>query len=483
MAQQIIPADQLVSTKYQSIKICNNYVVLQNIPCSPECKIVGKILLDHPLSYVLAATVDVPIVYLQQFWKTINKVPDTKDTIKFKLDRQEIVYTVDMFRSTLKLLMKTLENPFIAPTTMKVIKPFMQMVGYQGVVNKVSAFYTKFLAQPWETMFKVFNRCLTTMTSGHDLTKINILQIFHVVVNHVHVDYADLLWWDFLNCVHQKKDVIQYPRFTKLIIVDLMKKFPSIPQKIKEDYHSIKDDITLLVDGEDEELYASEFANSVFHDNDEDDSGNKIVPESHKENLEIIDDDDEENENEKEKKDDKKDEDDDKKDDKDKDNDDHTDHVLELTDTVSPSTATTSKDPHKKRHISSKCSHLPGALRRMCRRQGYMIRDMERKCMANNEFWKVHGKVDKVLHEIIPQIAERATNNLIEGNLKRVVADTIIQERDAFQAEVPTLISKEFATHVPKIIEELFKIHVQNNVIQVHPTTSSSTATTSSADL
>nr|GFA22739.1 hypothetical protein [Tanacetum cinerariifolium] len=70
-----------------------------------------------------------------------------------------------------------------------------QTVGYQGVVDKVSTFYTKFLAQPWQTMFK---------------------------------------------------DVIQYPRFTKLIIADLMKKFSSIPQRLYEDYHSIKDDISVV---------------------------------------------------------------------------------------------------------------------------------------------------------------------------------------------------------------------------------------------
>ncbi|GJW59830.1 hypothetical protein Tco_0109165 [Tanacetum coccineum] len=94
-------------------------------------------------------------------------------------------------------------------------------------------------------MFKVFNRCLTTRTSRHDQTKINILQLFHAVVNCTNVDYAALLWWDFMNCVFKKKDVIQYPRFTKLIIADLMKKYPSIPQRFDEDYHSIKDDIPL----------------------------------------------------------------------------------------------------------------------------------------------------------------------------------------------------------------------------------------------
>ncbi|GKD28914.1 hypothetical protein Tco_1239692, partial [Tanacetum coccineum] len=59
-------AAQLVP-KFQGIKRCNNYVVLQSIPCSPECKIVGQILLDHPLSYALTTTADVPAMYLQQF--------------------------------------------------------------------------------------------------------------------------------------------------------------------------------------------------------------------------------------------------------------------------------------------------------------------------------------------------------------------------------------------------------------------------------
>ncbi|GKC64830.1 hypothetical protein Tco_1097428 [Tanacetum coccineum] len=117
--------------------------------------------------------------------------------MRFKLDRHEIVYTVDMFRSTLQLPVETPANPFITPSTIKVIEPFMQTVGYQGVCDKVNAFYTKFLTQPWQTMFK-------------------------------------------------KKDVLQYPRFTKLIITDLMKKYPSIPQRLEEDYHSIKYDILLV---------------------------------------------------------------------------------------------------------------------------------------------------------------------------------------------------------------------------------------------
>ncbi|GKD41577.1 hypothetical protein Tco_1261784, partial [Tanacetum coccineum] len=204
MAQQVVPAAQLVP-RYHTIRRCNNYVMLQ-----------------------------------------MSKGPDTEDTIKFMLDTEEFTYIMDMFRVTLHLPVETPENLFVVLVNIQTIEAFMNRVGYQGVVNKVSAFYTKNLAQPWQTMFKVFNRCLTTRTSRHDQTKINILQLFHAVINRTNVDYAALLWWDFMNNVFQKKEAIQYPRFIKLIIADLMKKFPNIPQRIDEDYHSIKDDIPLV---------------------------------------------------------------------------------------------------------------------------------------------------------------------------------------------------------------------------------------------
>ncbi|GKF26889.1 hypothetical protein Tco_0082783, partial [Tanacetum coccineum] len=166
IAQQVIPTAQLV-LKFHTIGRCNNYIVLQSIPCSPECKIVGQILLDHPLSYSLTATTD-------------------------------FVYTVDMFRNILHLPVETPDNPFITSVNIETIKAFMNKVGYQGVVDKVSVFYMKNLAQPWQTMFKVFNRCLTTRTSRHDQTKINILQLFHAVINRTNVDYAALQWQNFM---------------------------------------------------------------------------------------------------------------------------------------------------------------------------------------------------------------------------------------------------------------------------------------------
>nr|GEV44823.1 retrovirus-related Pol polyprotein from transposon TNT 1-94 [Tanacetum cinerariifolium] len=122
---------------------CNNYAVLQSIPCSPEWKIDGQILLDHPLSYALTSTIDVPTMYLQQSLRTVSKVPGPKDMIKFMLNTQEFIYTVDIFRDILHLPVETPKNPFVAPVNIETIEAFMNRVGYQGVVDKVSTFYMK----------------------------------------------------------------------------------------------------------------------------------------------------------------------------------------------------------------------------------------------------------------------------------------------------------------------------------------------------
>nr|GEY40469.1 hypothetical protein [Tanacetum cinerariifolium] len=170
----------------------------------------------------------------------------------------------------------------------------MNSVGYKGVVDKVSAFYTKNLAQPWQKMFKVFNRYLTTRTSRHNQTKINILQLFHAVINQKNVDYAALLWLDLMNNVFQKKEAIQDADPEEFPIEEI---HATMISRIKEKLD--EEEIENMVKGEeDKESYTSEFADSMIND-DVDDFGIRIEPESHKKHPEIINDDDEEIEKEK----------------------------------------------------------------------------------------------------------------------------------------------------------------------------------------
>ncbi|GJX69489.1 hypothetical protein Tco_0305216 [Tanacetum coccineum] len=83
----------------------------------------------------------------------------------------------------------------------------------------------------------------------------------------------------------------------------------------------------------------------------------------------------------------------------------------------------------------------------------------------------------------VSQLPEQAIEDLIENNLKPCIVAMIIENRNDFRSEIPDLVSQEFNAQAPKIIEDLFKNYVQSNVIQVHPTTTTSTETTSSTDL
>ncbi|GKE24221.1 hypothetical protein Tco_1435733, partial [Tanacetum coccineum] len=269
-----------------------------------------------------------------------------------------------MFRATLKLPMETPKKPFIPPATLKFIQLFLKIVGYQGLVDK----------------------------------------IFHVVVNKVNVDYASLLWWDFIHCVRQKKTVIQYPRFKKLIIAGIMSKFESIPLRLEEEYHALSKMILRC---------KGETIGGGY-------SGTRIEPGSHKENPKTINDDDDAKK-------------DDKKDDEDHDdNDDHDDNALIRTRVTGSLEITTEK-------MQTPIPSPPRSYRKNLSSDKAIAEEvthMQKNYVTNRHFHDIKEKVDVVLHDIVPKIASNATNDLIDDNIPR------------------------------------------NTVLNVYPTTSTSTATT-----
>nr|GEY74155.1 putative reverse transcriptase domain-containing protein [Tanacetum cinerariifolium] len=206
----------------------------------------------------------------------------------------------------------------------------------------------------------------------------------------------------------------------------------------------------------------------------------KINIESHKENLETVDDDDDVDE----KKDDKKDDDYD-------DNDDHDDHALvrnkrtgsleELTAIVSPTPTTTSQDQSISKPTSIKTNILPGSIAQMSRRRA-QLRNYMKHTFELTTIFRKRLKRHLTLNNLVLELTVVKTNELIKEAVPRMVNDAIKKDREILISNVPELISREFSTHTPKIIEELFKIHMKNTVLNVHPTINTSTATTT-ADL
>ncbi|GJW55469.1 hypothetical protein Tco_0099554, partial [Tanacetum coccineum] len=374
MAQQIILVDQLVP-KFQGIKRCNNYDVLQSIP------------LENP------------------------------------------------------------ENPFVAPINIEIIESFMDMVGYQGAVDKVSAFYTKNLAQPWQTIYSSLVEFHELCISKEECHSVPSLHKAH-------------------NCCSDEEISIHPPRIEedchsmKMIFqCDCMRDVDSRWKKRKQSVReSISPQKSLKITIRQKQVAEGEKDKKSY--DDVNDSNNRLEPGSHKENPEHVDDDDDKEEEKVDK----------KEGDEMGSLETRTEEMQtpipttprsprkilssdknidqELTDNVVISTATTSKDLNSKRHHPPLLLHLKIHIRK-------------------DIFPTIHGKVDQVLHEIVPQLAERATNDLIEINLKPIVADTIIQERDAFQDaewdawEEETVIDEDEVIpedEIPELIIEFYNV-------------------------
>ncbi|GKA29183.1 hypothetical protein Tco_0715428 [Tanacetum coccineum] len=98
--------------------------------------------LVHPSNQVsigscaLTTIADILTIYIQQFWRTVRKVPNANESIRFMMDKKDIIYTIDMFCATLKLLVEIPEQPFIPPADFDYIWPFLKILGYQGPLDR-----------------------------------------------------------------------------------------------------------------------------------------------------------------------------------------------------------------------------------------------------------------------------------------------------------------------------------------------------------
>ncbi|GJW98357.1 putative reverse transcriptase domain-containing protein, partial [Tanacetum coccineum] len=75
------------------------------------------------------------------------------------------------------------------------------------------------------------------------------------------------------------------------------------------------------------------------------------------------------------------------------------------------------------------------------KRQGFIIKQMEKKFVTNQVFQGIKERVNKVLHDIVPKISSNVNDDLINDNLPRVMADVVKKEREASKDIVPGLIS------------------------------------------
>ncbi|GJZ71559.1 zf-CCHC domain-containing protein [Tanacetum coccineum] len=109
-------------------------------------------------------------------------------------------------------------NSFVpSPLFSDVVPFYKQVLGFTIELKTQSNFKTTGLLQPWQTLCRIFSKCLTTRVTGWDQPPLQIMQMLYCFVNNIHVDYAELLWEGLYYSLHHPTSSIPYPRFTKII--------------------------------------------------------------------------------------------------------------------------------------------------------------------------------------------------------------------------------------------------------------------------
>ncbi|GJY08704.1 hypothetical protein Tco_0375758 [Tanacetum coccineum] len=262
-AGQITLDDALVAPANRlKIGKCNLRLSLDVTSKEATLQVVYDVLKLTPFYKAFQVSADVPEIYMQEFWASAyihNR------SVRFKMNNKKHILNLDQFRDILQICPKVGNEKFEEPPLEKEILAFLASLGHSGEIRKITDVNVNKLHQPWRSFAAIINKCLSGKTS-YDSLRLSQAQILWGMYNNKKVDYAYLLWEDFIYQIENKNtkkgNAMYYPRFTKLIVNFVMAKDPSIPRRNKVNWHYARDDpmfttINVISRNEDTQLYGT----------------------------------------------------------------------------------------------------------------------------------------------------------------------------------------------------------------------------------
>ncbi|GJV03236.1 hypothetical protein Tco_1336805 [Tanacetum coccineum] len=248
--QQIALDDALVAPANR-LKIGKSNLRLSSDLNSKEAtlQVVYDVLKLTPFYKAFQITADVPEIYMQEFWATAirnaSNIPKLPYQQFAKLPFEEEILT------------------------------FLRDLGHSGEIKVITDVNVNKLHQPWRSFAAVINKCLSGKSTRYDSLRLSQTQILWGMYHKKNVDYAYLLWEEFVYQVENKNvkrsNEMYYPRFTKVIVNFFMTKDSSIPRRNRVNWHFAKDDpmfttIKVLSRHEDTQLYGANFPNKLTNE-------------------------------------------------------------------------------------------------------------------------------------------------------------------------------------------------------------------------
>nr|GEW01744.1 hypothetical protein [Tanacetum cinerariifolium] len=242
---QQVAMDEALVPNVQTLRIGRrNFHLLSDIKSKESTlQLVYDVLRICPFFKAFMVTADVPKIYMQEFWAiaTVHH-----HSIQFKMDNKKHIVNLESFRDMLRICPRVHCQSFDEPPFKEEILAFIHFLGHSAAIRTLTDVNINKLYQPWRSFVAIINKCLTGKSSGYDSLRLSQAQILWVLYHKRNVDYAYLMWEDFVyqfkHKNHKKSNEMYYPRFTKVIIHHFMSKDLSIPRRNKVNWHYVRDD-------------------------------------------------------------------------------------------------------------------------------------------------------------------------------------------------------------------------------------------------
>nr|GEW72724.1 integrase, catalytic region, zinc finger, CCHC-type, peptidase aspartic, catalytic [Tanacetum cinerariifolium] len=159
---------------------------------------VYDVLRLTPFYKAFLVTIDVPEIYMQEFWATATV---HHHSIRFKMDNKKRIVNLEYVRENMHICPRLPGQTFDELLFEEEILAFLRFLGHSGKIKRLTDVNINKLHQLWRSFAAIINQCLSGKSTGYDSL-----------------------------------------RFIKVIIHYFMTKDPSIPRRKKVNWNYVRDD-------------------------------------------------------------------------------------------------------------------------------------------------------------------------------------------------------------------------------------------------
>nr|GEV32921.1 hypothetical protein [Tanacetum cinerariifolium] len=142
-------------------------------PKEPTFQVVLDSLALRTCYHAFLITAEVPVIYMHQFWATVNK---HKASYQFKIDNKRFSVNVKVFRDILNICPRVSGQEFDEGLTEEEALSFIRELGHSGEIKYITDVIVDHMHQPWRTFASIINKYLCGNVYGLDKIRLSRVQ-------------------------------------------------------------------------------------------------------------------------------------------------------------------------------------------------------------------------------------------------------------------------------------------------------------------